>query len=200
MVCHKSCNLPVKSFISFSRRASRIPITAANIGKWSIDSKSGISSSITCWKQFVCELILFNTWQSNWNHDTILQFERSIRKWHSSLTWHNLANKISLEDCVGLLKTSRATVEIISSTRSSEIAKSKQVAQIFNCLDSINTRSGLDDTLWISCTMPINSEKAQFNWFNSEFKNGVVTCGLLNNTSLTCAWYITDGHGSENDQ
>jgi len=117
-----------------------------------------------------------------------------------SLTWHNLASKISLEDCAGSLKTSRATVEIISNTRSNEIAKSKQVAQIFNCLDSINTRSGLDDTLWISCTMPINSENAQFNWFNSEFKNCVVACGLANNTSLTCAWYIIDGHGSETIQ
>lgn len=112
-------------------------------------------------------------------------------------TWHNLNNRFSLKDCDALLKIFGTTVMIISKTLNNEIVKSKHVAHIFNCLDSMKTLSGLDETLWISCTIPINSEKVQFNRFNKEFKNAVVSCRFSNNTSLMWPWYTMDGHGSK---
>lgn len=74
---------------------------------------------------------------------------KSLSYWKLIHTWHSRASRGSEECLVASVKISGAMLTTISSARNSAKARSKHVAQILSCLDSIKTRSRRPETFWI---------------------------------------------------
>jgi hypothetical protein len=101
-------------------------------------------------------------------------------------TWQRRASRSSEELLVTSVKIAGAMLANISITRNNANVKSKHVAQIFKCLDSMKTCSGWPEMFWI-CNKSSTVHTISYVYSEEDKKYVVQHCNITSPLA-TCQW------------